>query len=306
MFFICKGMRTMRFKNLIVILVVTVFLFVCGFLSSCEEEDSDDLFEMCGSGDSTMVGGEIDRNTIWKYECSPYIVVDTLVVNEGVNLIIEPGVVVKFDVLKALIVKGTLIAYGTRDERIIFTSRRQFDPNWIYSKNWNFWGGIVFIKASDSSSIKYCDIKYCYERAIEIKDCNVTISHCKIDSMFTLAETGPFYLVCYGSSRGLIEYNSITVSGCNSPGILCESPANPIIKNNNIRCGEDALAVWGGGFLDGNYLEAYDGTVDATLGSPVDQVGDGICNTTSTYRIPLFRNVDGVTNPRSTPNPLDW
>jgi len=70
--FLFVGVMAMRFGNLMRIFVLTIFLFVYGFLSSCREGDSDDLisddlFEMCGSGDSTIVSGEIDRNTIWKF-----------------------------------------------------------------------------------------------------------------------------------------------------------------------------------------------------------------------------------------------
>lgn len=57
-------------------------------------------------------------------------------------------------------------------------------------------------------------------------------------------------------------------------------------------------AVAGGGFLDGNYINIHPDKIDTSLGTPVDEVGDGIFTTTSESCI----NVDGITNPRATPH----
>ena len=51
-----------------------------------------------------------------------------------------------------------------------------------------------------------------------------------------------------------------------------------------------------GGFLDNCYISG-----DISLGDPIDEVGDGICNTTSTTTYRRYLLVDGVTNPRSEP-----
>ncbi|MCP8320942.1 MAG: hypothetical protein H3Z52_08385, partial [archaeon] len=48
------------------------------------------------SGQSTLVSGYLSQNTIWTLAGSPYIVIGDVVIDAGVSLTIEPGVVVKF------------------------------------------------------------------------------------------------------------------------------------------------------------------------------------------------------------------
>lgn len=78
-----------------------MLIILVTFIFSCEKEDS-----YSDSCDSTIVFGRIEKDTIWKCEYSPYIVTDTVRVDSGVMLIIEPGVVVKFEDYSALIIKG--------------------------------------------------------------------------------------------------------------------------------------------------------------------------------------------------------
>ncbi|MFN3301627.1 MAG: right-handed parallel beta-helix repeat-containing protein, partial [Patescibacteria group bacterium] len=70
----------------------------------------------------TYVQGSIDSDTTWSLENSPYVVVDDVIVNPGATLIIEPGVVVKFNYEKELSVVGNLYAIGTSSQKIYFTS----------------------------------------------------------------------------------------------------------------------------------------------------------------------------------------
>jgi len=83
---------------------------------------------------------------------------------------------------------------------------------------------------------------------------------------------------------------------------------SPLILNCNIRksvsgfyflpLNYDVVVYWGG-FLDNCYLGVpFSNTADTTLGIPVDTIGDGICNTTSTNYLKRFMEVDGVVNPR--------
>jgi hypothetical protein len=71
---------------------------------------------------ATDVGGIIDTDTTWTLAGSPYIVSSPVLVLEGVTLTIQPGVVVKFDSHKALQIQGKLIAQGSSDQPILFTS----------------------------------------------------------------------------------------------------------------------------------------------------------------------------------------
>jgi hypothetical protein len=71
---------------------------------------------------STPLGGIISTNTTWTTAGSPYVVEENILVSEGVALTIEPGVEVKLDAGAGLQVKGGLVAQGTAQSPITFTS----------------------------------------------------------------------------------------------------------------------------------------------------------------------------------------
>jgi hypothetical protein len=86
----------------------------------------------------TPVGGVICSDTTWDLAHSPYIVTNSIIVSGGATLTIEPGVEIRFDPGRALTVgyegvcpdgsTGTLVAKGTPDSRIRFTSSKP-SPN---------------------------------------------------------------------------------------------------------------------------------------------------------------------------------
>ncbi|MFC1717980.1 PKD domain-containing protein, partial [Candidatus Poribacteria bacterium] len=67
--------------------------------------------------------GTISSDETWYAENNCHIIDDVLEVSSGVTLTIEPGVIVKFHSTRMRIY-GTLIADGTPDEKIVFTSIR--------------------------------------------------------------------------------------------------------------------------------------------------------------------------------------
>ena len=90
---------------------------------------------------ATEVSGIIASDTVWTLAGSPYIVTGNVLVQSGVQLIIEPGVQVRFNADRALQIDGELVAQGTGDTPIIFTSNVGTSPG--------DWGYILF---SDSST----------------------------------------------------------------------------------------------------------------------------------------------------------
>lgn len=98
------------------------------------------------------VFGTITTDTVWTEAGSPYVVTDTVTISNGVTLAIQPGVVVKFDAGKSLIVRGRLDATGTLTKPILFTSN--------ITPTANTWGEIRLDQATPASTLSYCQIEY--------------------------------------------------------------------------------------------------------------------------------------------------
>jgi len=71
----------------------------------------------------TNITGNITTDTTWTIASSTYVIQNSIVVNSGKTLTIEPGVVVKFKATSTVLyVDGTLNAVGTATSSIYFTS----------------------------------------------------------------------------------------------------------------------------------------------------------------------------------------
>jgi len=122
------------------------------------------------SGSSqTLVGGRISSDCTWSVEGSPYIATTNILVDSGVTLTISPGVTVRFNrnsgIGTALQIKGTLVARGTLDSTITFTSG-QSNPvpgDWGYvffsntSADAEYDTNGLFIRGS---ILEYCNVEY--------------------------------------------------------------------------------------------------------------------------------------------------
>lgn len=73
---------------------------------------------------STTISSHITSDTTWGLAGSPYVLDISPNINAGVTLTIEPGVIVKAKIGKSLKIKGSLIANGTAENPIVFTSIR--------------------------------------------------------------------------------------------------------------------------------------------------------------------------------------
>jgi hypothetical protein len=215
---------------------------------------------------------------------------------------------------------GCLIALGSIDEKIhLGDPEATFTPG---SGHW--WNGIEFHNTSQNgeSVLKYCTLRAVRhideskETAIYCENSSPIIDHCTIMYMGTGTETGG----C--SALGLVGQSYPIVSYCTFKNIMrgvafwC-NPFNyqdtvnypsPLVFGCNLKgsiqgfhwpqCDFD-IVVLNGGFLDNCFLGVGSIFADTTLGYPVDTIGDGICNTTSTYELQQkFLKVDGVVNPR--------
>jgi hypothetical protein len=100
---------------------------------------------------ATYVEGPITRDTIWTLVDSPFILSNDVTVSPTATLTIEPGVEVRFGGEFSIIVNGQIIADGTDDKTILFTTN---DPT-----QHAFWNTIT-ITGSQQSLFSNCIIEF--------------------------------------------------------------------------------------------------------------------------------------------------
>lgn len=154
---------------------------------------------------STKVQGVISQNTVWTLENSPYLVVDNILIESGISLKIEQGVIVRFTQNKFVQVMGDLQATGTKENPVLFTAN-------IANSDSGFWGPIKIGLAGE------------YERGG-----NITLEYCKIE---------------YGKGINIeaqvfheSDFNNFAIKNCvfekNSLGIYAHRPGpNSYVKNS--------------------------------------------------------------------------
>jgi len=104
---------------------------------------------------ATDISGVINTNTIFSAASSPYIITGDLYVDTNVTLTIQPGVVIKFNANVTMYNYGKIIANGTSNDTILFTSN-------VTPKNKGDWKGIIFYNTvnAELSEMEYVQIEY--------------------------------------------------------------------------------------------------------------------------------------------------
>jgi parallel beta-helix repeat protein len=223
---------------------------------------------------ATYVEGPIVRDTIWTRVDSPLIVSNNVTVDPAVTLTIEPGVEVRFGENLSLIVNGRIVADGTEDKIIRFTSNNMTADN-------GDWGTILF-NGIQPSSLTNCIIEYGTsgitlesgsltlqssfmkfnsENGITVNDGNLIVKNCEIsnntacgiylaggtqvtlqDNIISSNHDGMFLT---GHLIGEINIEQNNVSHNEQSGIVLESDAydNTDIVNNNVSMNTDGFTV---------------------------------------------------------------
>jgi hypothetical protein len=122
--------------------------------------ENEKVYPVKLTGGKIRFGGEVSGNTILMADTAE--VFDDIIINNGATLNISAGTVMQFTGPYAVIVEGTLIAQGTANERITFTSYDP-DPYDDFTSHKNSWKGIIFDKTlstNDSSILSHCVLEY--------------------------------------------------------------------------------------------------------------------------------------------------
>jgi parallel beta-helix repeat protein len=166
---------------------------------------------------ATYIEGPITQDTVWTLTDSPFVVSKNVTVSPNITLTIEPGVEVRFGGDFWLIVNGRLLASGTKDNMITFTSNKD-QPG---AGDWN----TIEFRGLEPSKLAYCSIKYA-KNGITTVNGNLEIKSCEISD----SESG-IYIT--GDNQVTIQNNTIR---SNVDGILLtgNSTSGVNIRQNNI------------------------------------------------------------------------
>lgn len=210
---------------------------------------------------TVQITGSIVANTTWgptgTVVGDVFWIRNSIAINGGVTLTIQPGVVVKFDPGRTLTVNGTLSALGTAGQNIFFTSIRDDAVGGDTNGDGNAtlpaasdWGTIQFTDASpDNSVLDHCDVRYAgssQQGALTF----VNSSHSVANSVIRRSYYG---LDCQGTAAPILTNTSIEASTLTP--IVLDFTATPVLSSlvfSSSNNGYDAFGLRGGTLLSGS------------------------------------------------------
>jgi hypothetical protein len=119
----------------------------------------------------TPVGGKLSGQVTWRADGNPHVMNQNLEVPQGASLTIEPGVEVKLRG-QSITIQGRLIAKGTEEKQILFTTKNSESPKAAD------WGPFQFQAGSSESILENVVIEY--GMGLILHRSNLTINQCTI------------------------------------------------------------------------------------------------------------------------------
>lgn len=230
-----KRHSMVRFYSRLVVSVTVILALSC--TSHAELNVSD-----------TLSGGT------WSIADSPIKVQGNIILPDGADLNIEPGVVIEFTGPYSFLIEGKLIAVGTSTDSIVFTTENP-DSNSLR------WKGLRFIDAERGCLLAFCIVEYGLARGdwprncgggIYISGCSPTITRCTIANNKSEGDGGGIYTTFTTTQlrNNLIVNNRSEKYG----GGIFTSYAGPSIVNCTIT--KNSTQFWGGGIFVGVETES--------------------------------------------------
>ncbi|HLX11770.1 MAG TPA: right-handed parallel beta-helix repeat-containing protein, partial [Bacteroidota bacterium] len=164
------------------------------------------LIAAISANSQTFVSGNIGTDSTWAIGGSPYIVTGSVTVNSGVQLTVDPGVIVRFQGGQALVVYGKLVASNAT-----FTSAKDTiggtpaAGDWAYIQN-------GYYNDTGSVTLDTCNVKYGGSGGLEIYDYlgTATLIDCNVSNSSSVG----LYIVGTGAKANLSQ---TTISSCQWP-----------------------------------------------------------------------------------------
>ena len=176
---------------------------------------------------ATYIEGPITQDTVWTLTDSPFVVSKNATVYPNATLTIEPGVEVRFGGNFWLIVNGRLLADGTQDRMITFTSNKD-QPQ---AGDWN----AIKFGGTEPSILAYCSVKYA-TNAIKIENSAVEIKNSVISNNLQNGIT---------IVNGTVEVRNNEIADNSQSGIYVTGDNQVTIQNNTIRSNVDGILLTG-------------------------------------------------------------
>ncbi len=267
---------------------------------------SDPVFvDVTMTGNNTngveILPGTLTRDTTWNDPSVLYLVRGDVIVPTGITLTVVPGQIVKWgrgNDDEALIVAGTLLARGTPDQHIIFTSHRDDtaggDTDGIFSGRpvAGDWDQVLFQPSSTGSELEYFEVRYAGDgdipASIAVDDSEVNIRNSIIrdsrvngiatrgDALLTLQNS----FVFRNGRSGLLSLAGSTINATNNTiddnreGVHADAATinlvNSLVTNHEVV----GFLVEAGGIINASFNDIYNvGSGSKNFGGTEDVTG---------------------------------
>jgi predicted transcriptional regulator len=211
----------------------------------------------------TYVTGEISG--VWDLEGSPYVVVEDAIVHDGQELLIKPGVEVRFNAAKTLLVHGRILVKGGEGDPVLFTSNATV-------KAPGDWNSILLSVLSVENVFQFAKIEYATHGIRISEDSSASILNTQISD----CSTGVNMVSSFASIKGSLISN-------NNAGIVATG-SEMEVKNSNISLHPDfgmALTTSSALIESSDIVENHDGIM--AVGSEVFLFNSTITSTMNSF-----------------------